>query len=83
MTDTLLTEAETWRVGHKVPLNVYEGDRPVCQCHNTEDAARIALAMNEIRRLRADLGQAAKDIGWLWNIPDWLKRVRERKGKNG
>jgi hypothetical protein len=26
-----------WRVGSKVPLNVYEGDRPVCQCHNPED----------------------------------------------
>jgi hypothetical protein len=23
-----------WRVGSKIPLNVYEGDRPVCQCHS-------------------------------------------------
>ena len=28
--------AEAWRVGSKVPINVYEGDRPVCQCHNSE-----------------------------------------------
>lgn len=37
--------AEKWRVGHKVPLNVYEGDRPVCQCHSEQDAARIVEAM--------------------------------------
>jgi hypothetical protein len=36
----------SWRVGSKVPLNVYDGDRPVCQCHTPEDAARIAAAVN-------------------------------------
>ncbi len=30
----------------KVPINVYEGDRPVCQCHNEQDAKRIVDAMN-------------------------------------
>jgi hypothetical protein len=35
-----------WRVGRKVPLNVYEGDRPVCQCHSEQDATRIMEAMN-------------------------------------
>jgi len=35
-----------WRVGSKIPLNVYEGDRPVCQCHSEEDARRIVAAMN-------------------------------------
>lgn len=35
-----------WRVGRKVPINVYEGDRPVCQCHTAEDARRIVAAMN-------------------------------------
>ncbi len=35
-----------WRVGKKVKLNVYEGSRPVCQCHNVEDAKRIVEAMN-------------------------------------
>lgn len=35
-----------WRVGGKVPLNVYNGDRPVCQCHTAEDAAKIVVAMN-------------------------------------
>lgn len=40
------TTIELWRVGTKIPLNVYEGDRPVCQCHTAEDAARIVAAMN-------------------------------------
>jgi len=35
-----------WRVDQKIPLNVYEGDRLVCQCHAIEDAYRIAAAMN-------------------------------------
>lgn len=35
-----------WRVGSRVPLNVYEGDRSVCQCHNPEDARRIVDAVN-------------------------------------
>lgn len=36
-----------WRVGSKVPLNVYQGDRPVCQCHNEADAQQIVEAMNQ------------------------------------
>ena len=38
-----------WRVGHKVPINIYEGDdpgRPICQVHNEEDACRIVDAVN-------------------------------------
>lgn len=35
-----------WRVGSKVPINVYEGDRPVCQCQTAIDAANIVTAMN-------------------------------------
>jgi hypothetical protein len=34
-----------WRQGSKVKLNVYEGNRPVCQCHSEEDAARIVAAV--------------------------------------
>ena len=36
----------SWKVGSRVGLNVYDGDRPVCQCHNAEDAANIVAAMN-------------------------------------
>jgi len=38
--------SENWRVGGKVPLNVYEGDRPTFQCHTPEDAARIVELLN-------------------------------------
>lgn len=42
-----ISAAQSWRVGSKVPLNVYEGDRPVCQCHDAKDAARIVAAVNQ------------------------------------
>lgn len=42
-----------WRVGRKVPINVYDGDRPVCQCHNAEDAALIVAAMERDAKLAA------------------------------
>lgn len=35
-----------WRVGGKVPLNVYEGDKPMFQCHTPEDAARVVDLLN-------------------------------------
>ncbi len=52
-----------WRVGSKVKINVYDGDRPVCQCHSERDAMLIAVAveyylsrfappMNDIKSLR-------------------------------
>jgi hypothetical protein len=39
--------SDLWRVGHKIPLNVYDGDRPVCQCHSNEDALLIVRAIND------------------------------------
>jgi hypothetical protein len=36
----------TWRIGKRVPINVYDGDRPVCQCHTVEDAKLIVSAVN-------------------------------------
>jgi hypothetical protein len=35
-----------WRVGSNIPLNVYDGNRPVCQCHSFMDALDIVNAMN-------------------------------------
>jgi hypothetical protein len=54
-----------WRVGRKVALNVYEGDRPVCQCHDPEDAKRIVTAMNRwIHRQRlTERSNEQKDKG--------------------
>lgn len=50
---------DRWRVGGKIPLNVYEGDRPVCQCHNEDDARRIVDAMNH----RCSLDELLKQCG--------------------
>jgi hypothetical protein len=36
-----------WHVGSKIYINVYEGDRLVCQCHTAADANRIVEAMNK------------------------------------
>jgi hypothetical protein len=41
-----------WRVGNHVPINVYDGDRPVCQCHNEEDAKAIVDAVNKISGIK-------------------------------
>lgn len=60
-----------WRVGGKVQLNVYDGDRPVCQCHTAEDAAKIVEAMNYSESPRAPY-----DVS---GVGDWKKGPREGK----
>ena len=35
-----------WRVGRKVPINVYDGDVPVCQCQTAKYAQLIVKAVN-------------------------------------
>ena len=37
----------SWRIGSKVPINVYDEDRPVCQCQTYLDAALIVRAVNQ------------------------------------
>lgn len=40
-----------WRVGRKVPINIYdENDTPICQCHTVEDARLIVAAVNQFKR---------------------------------
>ena len=36
---------DRWRVGKKVPINVYEGERPICQCQTAVDARMIVSAV--------------------------------------
>lgn len=36
----------TWRVGNRVPLNVYLNDKPMFQCHTPEDAAMVVALLN-------------------------------------
>jgi hypothetical protein len=51
-----------WRTGRKVPINVYEGDRPVCQCQTAEDAKLIVAAVNHwLDDMCAYLGKAPAD----------------------
>lgn len=35
-----------WRVGSKVPINVYRNDEPVFQCHTAEMAAEVVANLN-------------------------------------
>ena len=51
-----------WRLGTKVPINVYEGDRPVCQCHTAEDAKVIVRAVNEMNQRNEETLKAVKRI---------------------
>lgn len=38
----------SWRIGKKVPINVYDNDRPVCQCQTAMDAKLIVRAVNKL-----------------------------------
>jgi hypothetical protein len=58
-TDTILLKG-LWRVGGKVPLNVYEGDRPMFQCHTPEDASRIVSMLNATAALESRLDVMTK-----------------------
>lgn len=54
-----------WRVGKKVPINVYAGDIPVCQCQTPEYARQIVEAVNAALdrasvQIREDCGDDAK-----------------------
>jgi hypothetical protein len=50
----------SWRVGEQVPINVYDGDRPVCQCHNESDAILIVQAVNLVRWLQRTAPETLK-----------------------
>ena len=69
----------SWRVGSKVPLNVYEGDRPVCQCHTPEDAARIVAAMNnESEIAHASAGHIRRISELEARIDGWVRNGQLR-----
>ena len=59
-----------WRVGSKVPINVYEDDAPVCQCHTPEMAARIVRAMNGHKStVDPELEQSVQNLGVIKSMP--------------
>jgi hypothetical protein len=41
-----MAQVPLWRLGNKIRVNVYAGDRPVCQCHSEIDAQVIVKAVN-------------------------------------
>ena len=50
-----------WRVGSKVPINVYDGDTPVCQCQTKEYAQFIVDAVNVLLEQREMILAGAKE----------------------
>lgn len=61
-----------WRVGATVKLNVYEGDRPVCQCHDEADAHSICQAVNaltvSVSPLPWAVDKALSDSPWIYAL---------------
>ncbi len=53
-----------WRVGGKIPLNVYEGERPMFQCHTPGEAARVVAILNSAGKLAEALERVRP-----WVIP--------------
>jgi len=49
-----------WRTGRNVLVNVYDGDRPVCQCHTVADAKLIVRAVNAVKRIAERVRMVAK-----------------------
>lgn len=75
----------TWRVGGKVPLNVYEDNKPMFQCHTPEDAARIVRLLNgasELYRALEDLVQQVEkaEPGTFIIIGDALNALAKMHG---
>lgn len=46
-----------WRQGNKVSINVYDDDRPVCQCHSEEDARAIVHAINSLASKNKEINE--------------------------
>lgn len=53
-----------WRIGYIDPLNVYEGNRQVCQCNSALDARSIVLAMN--RNVPEEINRSPKPTPGPW-----------------
>lgn len=60
----------TWRVGGKIPLNVYEDDKPMFQCHTPEDAARVVGLLNDERRVRESCLDLAREAQGFLSMAD-------------
>ena len=77
---------EKWRVGTKVPLNIYRDDVPICQCHSDIDSRFIVAGMNQVeylleseRSLREqnDALNELRQIREEMKTADWVRRLGE------
>ncbi len=67
----------SWRVGSKVPLNVYENDRIMFQCHTPGDAVRVIAILNSAGKLAEALIKAKHTLeNWERERPgDYLNTL--------
>lgn len=69
-----------FRQGSSVPINIYDGDRPVCQCQTVEDAKRIVEAVNaqgdyiELLRMSRVILDWVSKLGAVYT-GDHMKRI--------
>jgi hypothetical protein len=57
-----------WRQGRNVPINVYDDDRPVCQCHTALDARAIVDAMNNAEAIERRVLEKAAAVVRTHNV---------------
>jgi hypothetical protein len=76
-------QVSNWRVGGKVPLNVYHHDRPMFQCHTPEDAANIVHLLNladsseqTIQRLQEELDLKAQELSGQVDSDAWKAIIK-------
>ena len=62
---------QQWRLGSSVPINVYEGNRPICQCHTIEDALRIVTAVNASLCVSAAVAQERERTKTFFLAKSW------------
>lgn len=46
-------QSTRFRVGSRVKLNVYDGDRPLCQCHSESDSQMVVDALTRLHSTAA------------------------------
>lgn len=56
-------ERPQWRVGRRMPINVYEGESPVGQCQTPEYAQVIVDAVNSCTAHRATIEALQRKLG--------------------
>jgi len=75
----------TWRVGRRVPRNLYENDQDIGRMDTPELAARVVQAVNNADALSwlprdfAELYALASDVSESWLSPELPRKFDELK----